>query len=94
MADDRRDLRALIRERRKSGVLPAQYPEHAGPGSLVPEIRIGTMKDAACLVCSASGPHISYTYRDGRIVRLHAACDTAWRLSNESGGRRRGSDPR
>jgi hypothetical protein len=30
-------------------------------------------------VCRKAGPHVSYMFRDGNVIRLHAACDDLWR---------------
>jgi hypothetical protein len=45
----------------------------------VSDVRIGTIPEARCTLCGSLGPHVSYTRRDGPILRLHAACDAAWR---------------
>jgi len=78
----RKKLRAFVRERVASGELPAQHPDSPRPitqGPLVMEVRIGTVAGARCVLCGEFGPHVSYTYLGGRIVRLHTACDAAWR---------------
>ena len=35
--------------------------------------------DEPCAICQENGPQVSYTYRDGKSVRLHTACDALWR---------------
>ena len=77
-----RDLRALVRERLETGELPPQLPDlvNDGPGSLWPkEVLIGTVAGAVCTLCLSRGPHVTYSYRSGCIIRLHAACQGAWR---------------
>ena len=78
----RSELRALVRERLASDELPAELPDlRRGKrgGQPITEVRIGTLADAQCTICGNPGPHVTYTYRGGRILRLHVACEAAWR---------------
>jgi|SRR5215472_8212290 len=92
----RRQLRELVRERLAAGVLPPEHPElpdRSGP-SPMSEVRVGTVSNARCTLCGNAGPHTSYRYLDGRVLRLHAACDMAWREEAGERQRRRAAPPR
>jgi hypothetical protein len=36
------------------------------------------------LICGEADPMIAYTYADGKVIRLHAACDALWRQEREA----------
>jgi hypothetical protein len=42
-------------------------------------MRIRPNWGADCILCLERGPDVSYVYRDGREIRIHAACHTLWR---------------
>ena len=92
----RRKLRELVRERLAAGDLLPEHPELPGrPGAvLVTEVRIGTIPDARCTLCGHVRPHISYTYLDRRVLRLHGACDMAWHEEAAERQRRRTAPPK
>ena len=74
------DLRALVRERLRSGALPSELPDLAAGGpSRLAEVRIGTVADALCTICRNPAPQVTYVYRGRRVLRLHAACEAIWR---------------
>jgi len=68
-------LRTTIRGLMASGALPTD------PYADMTRMEAGhqALPDEHCAVCEEAGPHVSYTYRDGKAVRLHTACDALWR---------------
>lgn len=68
-------VRTRIRGLMASGALPAN--PYAGMAFM--EAGHQALPDEQCAVCEEAGPHVSYTYRDGKAVRLHTACDALWR---------------
>lgn len=81
------ELRARIRELLRSGELPRVLPaaQQVPPGSpfRTAQIQVGRVSGAACLACGDADPQITYTYPDGRVVRLHPACDAVWQQERE-----------
>ena len=80
-------LRARIRELLSSGILPRQLPaatqmDRTGVIAL-PAIRVGLQPAEHCVVCGEAQPMLSYTYPDGRVIRLHSVCDNAWHEERE-----------
>jgi hypothetical protein len=75
-------LRARIRELLSSGRLSRQLPSAAqrDPRGLVaaPSIRVGLQAGEHCVVCGEAQPMVTYTYPDGRVIRMHTACDNLW----------------
>jgi hypothetical protein len=82
-----RELRSRIRDLLSSGRLPRQLPTAAqmDPGRVVasPSIRVGVQAKEHCAVCGAAQPMVSYTYPDGRVIRMHSACDNVWHEERE-----------
>jgi hypothetical protein len=76
------ELRSRIRELLSSGRLPRQLPAAAqrDPTGVVasPSIRVGLQVGEHCVVCGEAQPMVTYTYPDGRVIRLHTACDNLW----------------
>jgi hypothetical protein len=76
------ELRSRIRELLSSGRLPRQLPAAAliGPQGVVvaPAMRVGLQAGEHCVVCGAAQPMVTYTYPDGRVIRMHTACDNLW----------------
>jgi len=74
-AMDEQALRTKIRELIASGALPTK------PYASMTRMEAGhqALPDERCIVCQEAGPHVSFTYRDGKVVCLHAACDALWR---------------
>jgi hypothetical protein len=72
---DEQAIRANIRALMASGTLPRD------PHTRLASIRIGAaLASEQCTACQEAGPHVSYTFHDGRAaVHLHAACDALWR---------------
>jgi hypothetical protein len=76
-------LQALI----EAGELPSAPPIPAAsfrPGTPAdPRMRIGDPSDesARCMICLEAGSGVSYVYRDGRTIRVHAACHRLWRTA-------------
>jgi hypothetical protein len=68
--------RSKIRALMTDGTLPADRPVITSISHS--QIVAGQQFDDPCLVCEEFGPQISYTYPDGRAIRLHAACDALW----------------
>ncbi len=81
------ELRARIRELLRSGELPRALPaaQKVVPGSpsRIAQIQVGRVAGAACLACGEPDPMVTYSYPDGRVVRLHAACDAVWQQERE-----------
>ena len=71
---DEQAIRANIRALVASGTLPTDpYARSASVG-------IGpALPNELCVACREAGPHVSYTFRDGKAVHLHAVCDALWR---------------
>jgi hypothetical protein len=57
-----------------SGALPTDM--HGSVASI--EMQYRALPDERCVVCQETGPHILYTFREGKLVRLHTACDALW----------------
>jgi hypothetical protein len=71
---DEQDIRARLRALMASGALPAD------PYARLASLGIGpTLANEQCAACQEAGPHVSYTFRDGKALHLHAACDAWWR---------------
>jgi hypothetical protein len=73
--------RAKIRALIESGILPDMPPivTSIAHGQIVR----GQESDERCLICGNADPQVSYTYSNGRIIRLHAACDAIWQQERE-----------
>jgi hypothetical protein len=80
-------LRTRIRALLSSGRLPRQLPTAAqmDPERIVasPSIRVGVQSKEHCVVCGETQPMVSYTYPDGRVIRMHSACDNVWHEERE-----------
>jgi hypothetical protein len=80
-------LRARIRELLSWRRLPRQHPAAAkmGPKGVAasPSFRVGLQATEHCVVCGEAQPMLSYTYPDGRVIRLHSVCDNAWHEERE-----------
>ena len=48
-----------------------------------PSIRVGIQAKEHCVVCGEAQPMVSYTYPDGRVIRMHSACDNVWHEERE-----------
>jgi hypothetical protein len=68
-------VRTRIRGLMASGALPA----HPYAGMARMETGHQGLFDEQCVACEEAGPHVLYTYRDGKALHLHAACDALWR---------------
>ena len=68
--------RAKIRALIEAGILPDMPPvvTSIAHGQIVS----GQGSDDHCLICGDTDPQVSYTYSNGRVIRLHAACDETW----------------
>ena len=79
---DETELRARIRELLSSGRIPRVLPTAAGPkgsGAVSePRILVGVQPAEHCSLCGEVGPVVSYTYPDGRVIRMHALCNIVW----------------
>jgi hypothetical protein len=75
-------LRAKIRELSASGALPPGLPQVGKtiPGQTIrlTRIVIGRVAQGTCLICGELDPMVTYMYSGGKVLRLHAACDTLW----------------
>jgi len=76
------ELRCRIRELLASGRLPRELPAAAlvCPEGVVvaPAMRVGLQAGEHCVVCGEVQPMATYTYPDGRVIRMHTACDNLW----------------
>ena len=72
---DEQTVRTRIRALMASGELPP----HPFAGLSKMEMGHRALLDEPCAICQENGPQVSYTYGDGKSVRLHAACDALWR---------------
>ena len=72
---DAQALRTKIRALMVAGTLPTD------PYARAMRIEVGhqALPDEQCAVCRKAGPHVSYMFRDGKVIRLHATCDALWR---------------
>ncbi len=63
----------LIREVRN-------LPPETIPGQTIrlTRIVIGRVTQGTCLISGELDPMVTYMYSGGKVVRLHAACDTLW----------------
>jgi hypothetical protein len=68
-------LRPKIRALMASGALPTN--PYAGMTLMVAGHH--ALPGEQCAVCEEAGPHVSYTYRDRDVLRLHTSCDALWR---------------
>ncbi len=79
---DEAELRARIRELCSSGrmprELPTSVPRKVGRAVTEPRVQIGLQAQEHCFICGEVGPVVSYTYPDGRVIRLHATCNILW----------------
>ena len=79
---DHSELRTRIRLLMASGELPpgGSLPDKILPGQVVRVMRmvVGHSTGEPCLICGEADPTLTYTYADGKVVRLHAACDALW----------------
>jgi hypothetical protein len=71
---DEQNLRTRIRALIASGALPTDM--HGSVASI--EMQYRALPDERSVVCQETGPHILYTFREGKLVRLHTACDALW----------------
>ena len=86
---DNNELRARIRQLMASGDLPPLPPlangTLSGPAAArVTRVVIGRPMPDPCLICGKADPTIAYRYADGKVIRLHAACDALWRQEREA----------
>jgi hypothetical protein len=84
---DHHELRAKIRHLIASGDLPTISPLASGSLSAPPGIRRISIERSLpdpCLICGEANPTVAYTYGNGRVVLLHAACDALWRQEREA----------
>jgi hypothetical protein len=72
---DEQAIRTRIRALMASEALPKD--PYAGLTSM--EVGHHTLPEERCTVCQEGGPHVSYMYGDGKLLRLHADCDALWR---------------
>src|SRR5438876_7795578 len=56
-----------------------ELPPHPYEGLTNMERGHRALLDEPCAICQENGPQVSYSYKDGKSVRLHAACDALWR---------------
>jgi hypothetical protein len=80
---DHTELRVRIRLLMASGELPPGPPlaDKILPGQVARLTRMVIGPPAThglCLICDESKPNVSYTYADGKVVRLHVTCDAFW----------------
>ena len=73
------ELRARIRTLLESGEWRRALPvaEKIQTGLLAPrvaQIQVGRVAGATCIACGDADPMVTYSYPDGQVVRLHAAC--------------------
>ena len=68
-----------IRDRIRSLMASGELPPHPFAGLANMERGHQAVLDEPCAICQENGPQVSYTYGDGKSVRLHAACDALWR---------------
>ncbi len=71
---DEQTIRTNIRTLMASGTLPADPYARLASGGIGPGLA-----DEQCAACQEAGPHVSYRFHDGKVLHLHAACDTLWR---------------
>jgi hypothetical protein len=77
---DHIELRIRIRLLMNSGGLPPgpPLPDKILPGQAARLTRmvIGPLAThGLCLICDEPEPNVTYTYADGKVIRLHATCD-------------------
>jgi hypothetical protein len=86
---DEAELRSRIRQLINTGELPPTPPlaDTSLPGQTVRVIRIviGRSTPYPCLICGEADPMVAYTYTDGKVVRLHAACSALWEQERAAG---------
>ena len=71
---DEQTIRTNIRALMASGTLPTD------PYARLASVEMGpALADEQCAACQEAGPHVSYRFRDGKVLQLHATCDTLWR---------------
>jgi hypothetical protein len=80
---DHTELRVRIRLLMASGELPPGPPlaDKILPGQVARLTRMVIGPPAThglCLICDEPKPNVSYTYADGKVVRLHVTCDAFW----------------
>jgi len=56
----------------------ALFPGKRGVAPFVPRTVIATAADSVCDLCDDYGPQVAHHQGDGRILRLHAACQAIW----------------
>ena len=79
---DQHELRARIRRFIVSGDLPTISPlssETFSAPAGIKRISIERSLPDPCVICSEPNPTVAYTYGNGKVVVLHAACDALWR---------------
>jgi hypothetical protein len=71
-----------------SGNLPPVPPlaDKAPLGNAVRVTRVvvGRPMPEPCLICGEANPTVSYTYANGKLVRIHAACDALCHQEREA----------
>ena len=82
------ELRVRIRQLIASGELPSAPPlsdgSLSGQVAKIRRIVIGRSLPDPCLICGEADPTVSYAYANGKVVRIHAACDALWRQERET----------
>src|SRR5215475_3579622 len=72
-------LRVLV-EAEDLPAAPPRLTEPDTPGLPAdPFMRVRTDTQAQCVICLERGPDVSYVYRDGHQIRVHATCHAVWR---------------
>jgi hypothetical protein len=81
------ELRARIRELLSSGQMPRTLPTtvrlEVSRAVAEPRIQVGLHPAAHCFLCGEVAPVVSYTYPDGRVMRLHDRCNILWHEERE-----------
>jgi hypothetical protein len=77
------ELQTRFRELVAKEGLPPEPPrvvEPRVPGMPAdPIMRVRPGWEGDCILCLDRGPDVSYVYRDGREIRVHAGCHGLWR---------------
>ena len=81
------ELHMRIRELLSSGRMPHTLPATVRPkvsrAMAEPRIQVGLQPAEHCFLCGEIGPVVSYTYPDGRVMRLHDRCNILWHEERE-----------